>query len=163
MPRFFNRISYSFGNEDWETEKQALRIEPGNAVLCITASGDRPLHLLSTPLQSVIAIDANSCQNYLLDLKAAAMERLSYENYLAFLGIEPIKARKQYFEQLRAKLDPSSWDYWQQHIQMVEKGVIYEGFTEKFLRGVLITLDILRNKKIKKIFDCQDLECQKNS
>ena len=47
MTFFFSRLSYSFGNEDWRTEKRALGIRPHDQVLCITASGDRPLNLLA--------------------------------------------------------------------------------------------------------------------
>ncbi len=38
---FFKQLCYTFGNEDWITEKDALRINPSDRVLCITAVIDR--------------------------------------------------------------------------------------------------------------------------
>lgn len=43
---FFSHLSYSFGNEDHSVERRALNCKKADRVLCITASGDLPLHLL---------------------------------------------------------------------------------------------------------------------
>ena len=74
MGSFFSRLSYSFGNEDWRTEQDALKIKSGDRVVCITGSGDRPLHLLLSEGQEVVSVDANIFQNQLLHLKAAALQ-----------------------------------------------------------------------------------------
>src|SRR5262245_40473083 len=100
MSNFFKRLSYSFGNEDWITEKEALKIQPQNRVLCITASGDRPLHLLLNECQEIVSLDANSTQNYLLDLKMQAIQHLDFEEYLAFLGVTPCSSRKETYKKL---------------------------------------------------------------
>ncbi|HKZ00179.1 MAG TPA: DUF3419 family protein, partial [Rhabdochlamydiaceae bacterium] len=68
MANFYSRLSYSFGNEDWITELEALRIKPGDRVVCITASGDRPLHLLLADLGELVSVDANPFQNHLFEL-----------------------------------------------------------------------------------------------
>jgi S-adenosylmethionine-diacylglycerol 3-amino-3-carboxypropyl transferase len=59
MANFYSRLSYSFGNEDWLTEHKALQIQPTDSVLCVTASGDRPLNLLTKELKALVAVDAN--------------------------------------------------------------------------------------------------------
>ena len=73
MAKFFKRLSYSIGNEDWETEREALSIQADDKVLCITASGDRPLNLLMNECREIVSIDANPVQNYLLELKIMIM------------------------------------------------------------------------------------------
>ncbi len=69
MTTFFSRLSYTWGNEDWNTEREALQIGSQDTVLCITASGDRPLNLLVDDCHRMVAIDANQQQNYLLHLR----------------------------------------------------------------------------------------------
>ena len=85
MNDFFSRLSYSFGNEDWNTEYQALKVKPSDKVVCITASGGRPLNLLLQDCEQVVTVDANKIQNYLLKLKSAALKEVDYEEYLDFL------------------------------------------------------------------------------
>ena len=69
MSRFYERLNYSFGNEDPFTELKALRIKPSDTVVCVTASGDRPLNLMSCPLEKIYCVDLNPIQNHLLSLK----------------------------------------------------------------------------------------------
>src|SRR4029078_5372714 len=90
---FYNRLNYSLGNEDWHVEAQALRIVPKDRVVCVTASGDRPMHLLMTECAEIISIDMNRIQTYLLELKIAAITHLDFEKYLAFLGCTPTDHR----------------------------------------------------------------------
>ena len=105
MASFFHRISYSFGNEDWRTEEKALAIEPGDRVVAVTASGDRPLHCLLGDPREVVAVDANANQNHVLRLKIAEMRQLDYERYVAFLGARPCKHRNELFAEVRKGLD----------------------------------------------------------
>ncbi len=76
MANFFERLSYSFGNEDWLTEQRALQISPNDSVICITASGDRPLNLLTSDCKEILAIDANPIQNHLLQPQKRCYRRI---------------------------------------------------------------------------------------
>ncbi|MCP4129922.1 MAG: DUF3419 family protein, partial [bacterium] len=87
MTTFFETLNYSSCNEDAYTELKALDIQPGDGVACITGSGDRPLHILLGNPAHVCAFDANRVQNFLLELKIAAIKELDYEDYIAFLGL----------------------------------------------------------------------------
>ena len=103
---FYNRLNYSLGNEDWCVEEQALRVNPGDRVICVTASGDRPLHLLLSDCKEVCAIDMNPVQNYLLELKIAALKALDYEEYLGFLGCHDTPHRYAIFtKKLKFQID----------------------------------------------------------
>ena len=160
MANFYKRLSYSFGNEDWNTEQQALQIEPENKVLCITASGDRPLHLLMNDCSEVIAVDANPIQNHLLHLKSAAMQALDYDHYLAFLGMKPSKNRQELLRKLLPHMEPTSAHHWLKHENTVSKGVIYRGATERWAYRVSLIFRMMRHKEIHTLFTFNDLHQQ---
>ena len=160
MGGFFEKLSYSLGNEDWLIEQQALQIRSDSRVLAVTASGDRPLNLLSVPCGELITIDANAVQNHLLHLKCAALEALDYHDYLAFLGLTPHSNRLKLWEEVSIKLNAASQLFWKNHKKWIEKGVIYQGTIEKLCGFVSTGMKYIRGKKIEQLFSFDDLEEQ---
>jgi S-adenosylmethionine-diacylglycerol 3-amino-3-carboxypropyl transferase len=158
---FFSRISYSFGNEDWRTERKALSIQPSDKVVCVTASGDRPLHLLLDPCQEIISVDLNPAQNYLLSLKAKALEKLNFDKYLSFLGGDPCHRRLETLEILEKELDNSSRVYWSKQRKAIDNGILFGGAVEKMLSRVSRLLMLLRGKKIQELFEFDDIHEQR--
>lgn len=161
MKDFYNRLSYSFGNEDWTTEQDALKLKPNDRVFCITASGDRPLHLLLTGCKEIVSIDANPVQDYLLQLKSAAMDRLTPEEFQAFIGTKPCCNRKEISRKLVNHISKEAGHYWKSQENMIEKGVLFSGHTEKWIKRVNWTLRMLRGKEINTLFSIKDLKEQK--
>lgn len=161
MDNFFSRLSYSLGNEDWVTEQQALQIQPHDTVLCITASGDRPLNLLNNECSKIISIDANPIQNYLLELKVAAMQVFDYEHYLSFLGGMENRNRKEDFKRLLPYLSQEAAEFWMKNQKMILNGVLYQGSIEKLTKVISVVVGLLRRKNIKKLFAIDDLEEQR--
>lgn len=161
MPKFFSRLSYSFGNEDWNTEKKALAIKPSDKVVCITASGDRPLHILSEECAHVTAVDANKIQNHLLHLKAAAMQRFDFDHYLSFLGASEDQHRLHSLQALVREMSHETAQFWNSHKNLVQKGVIYQGAMEIFLMRFSPLFSVLRPQKIRRLFSITHLEEQR--
>lgn len=161
MKRFFSCLRYSFGNEDWRTEEEALDIQPRDHVLCITASGDRPLNLLVRECQKIVCIDANPVQNHLLKLKAVAMEGLDYQAYLAFLGAMPSKERKQTLQNLLPYMDQEAARFWFKHKKMVARGVLYQGAVERLTNVVAKVVSLVRGRKVKRLFAMNNIEEQR--
>lgn len=162
MSNFFSRLSYSFGNEDWRSEQEALKIKKGDRVLSITASGDRPLHLLLDECSEVVSIDANPIQNYLLNLKCVAMQELSYNDYIAFLGAIPNEYRLKTFEKLLPNMDEQAQKYWIKNKSMIDKGILYQGLLERKCQGIVAPfIQICRGKKVKQLFEFSDIEEQR--
>lgn len=161
MASFFSLLRYSFGNEDWRTEQAALDIQPQDQVLCITASGDRPLNLLSRECQKIVCIDANHVQNHLLQLKAAAMTLLEYPEYLSFLGAVSGERRKETLQLLLPYMDPQAAQFWVKHEKMVHKGILYQGSVERLTNVIAKFFTIMRGKKVKRLFEMNDLDEQK--
>ena len=158
---FYKRLNYSLGNEDWSVEEQALRVAPGNRVVCVTASGDRPLHLLMTSCAQIISIDMNHIQTYLLDLKKTAILHLDYDKYLEFLGCEPTHYRLDIFKELKPHLSKESAIFWEQHKKMIHKGVIYQGLVERLTNLGAKFFNLMRHKKNQTLLSFTDINSQR--
>lgn len=161
MSKFFSRLSYSFGNEDWSTEQHALKIQRDNRVLCITASGDRPLNLLLQPCREMIAIDANPTQSHLLQLKSTALQHLEFEEYLEFLGSTHCYHRLHLFNKIKKFLPPGTMQYWLENAHMIENGVLYQGATEKWSKRLSVLPQVLCKRQLNKLFTMETLCDQK--
>lgn len=161
MQRFFSRLSYSFGNEDWTTERRALQLKPQDRVVCITASGDRPLNLLLDDLHELVSVDANPSQNHLLHLKMAALSTFDYGVYLAFLGARPHTNRLSLLPLLLPEMPAQSAHFWSAHSAMIAKGVLYQGKVERFCALIAPLIAVLRGKKLDRLFAFNELEEQR--
>jgi S-adenosylmethionine-diacylglycerol 3-amino-3-carboxypropyl transferase len=161
MPVFYQRLNYSFGNEDWTSEQKALRVTPQDTVLSITASGDRPLNLLASACRSLIAVDANPIQNYLLELKRAALAGLEFDDYLALMGVEECPKRSVLFRHIAKDLAPAARAHWSCRSHLIDKGVIYQGFIERMLRWTSRCMRAFRGQKIDRLLSFDNLEEQR--
>ncbi|MBA3239029.1 MAG: DUF3419 family protein [Parachlamydiaceae bacterium] len=159
---FFSRLSYSFGNEDPSVERRALDCKNTDRVLCITASGDRPLHLLLDECHEIVAIDLNETQNHLLALKVQAMQQFDYEHYLSFLGGIEDTHRIAKLQLLLPHLNENEKQFWTKHEPIIAKGVIYQGAVERLCKRFASALRLVRRHKVKKLFEFEDLEEQKH-
>jgi len=159
--KFFSRLSYSFGNEDWRVERKALKIEPDDTVVCVTASGDRPLHLLLDECKELISVDLNPIQNYLCQLKAAAMRHFNHDDYLSVLGAKEDKLRKEKIDWLLQLLTLEERAFWVANRKLLNKGVLYQGAVEKLCKKIALILRVFRGKKIDRLFEIDDIEIQK--
>lgn len=160
MSTFFSRLSYSLGNEDWKTEQKALSIQPHDCICCITASGDRPLNLLTSNCQKITCIDANPIQNYLLELKKTAIQHLNYQDYLAFLGAKRGENRLSILKKLLPLMEKRAASFWQKQQSLIEKGVLYQGAAERLTKKVAHFVNFFQGRKIKKLFAYDDLAAQ---
>ncbi|MDR3492234.1 MAG: DUF3419 family protein [Gammaproteobacteria bacterium] len=158
---FYNYLNYSLGNEDWGVEEQALRVNPGDAVVCVTASGDRPLHLLMTECAEIVSIDMNSIQNYLLELKIAAITHLDFDQYTAFLGLNSTTHRYTIFQYLIPHLSPATVQHWDKNKKMIERGILFQGRIERLTHFSSKIIKLFRHKKINTLFEYTDLSSQR--
>lgn len=159
---FFNTLNYSSCNEDGVAELGALDISPRDSVCCITGSGDRALHMLLGNPAQVLAFDLNPAQNFLLELKSAAIREMDYSGYAQFLGLHPSpKLRWDAYLALRLQLTPDAVRWFDARRGMIERGILYEGRWERYFRMSSFHLRCLRSKKIRQLFEFDDLEKQR--
>jgi len=161
MKTFFSHLRYSFGNEDWRTEEKALDIQPQDQVLCITASGDRPLNLLNRECEKIVCLDANPIQNHLLELKVAALHQLDYQSYVSFLGAIPGKGRKETLQLLLPHMNQRAAQFWLKHEKMVGKGILYQGSVERLTRVIAKFFSFTKGKKVRRLFAIDNIDEQR--
>jgi S-adenosylmethionine-diacylglycerol 3-amino-3-carboxypropyl transferase len=158
---FSETLNYTACNEDWASELKALQLGPDDSVLCVTASGDRPLHLLLGDPGRVVSVDSNPLQTQLYRLKAAAIDQLDYDAYAAFLGLRPASDRLAVFAKLLDRspflagvpfaIDPA----------LIEDGILYQGRWERWYRTLARVASLLRRDKITRLFAFDDLDAQR--
>jgi S-adenosylmethionine-diacylglycerol 3-amino-3-carboxypropyl transferase len=158
---FFATLNYSSCNEDWKTERAALRIGAGDRVLCVTGSGDRPLHLLLDAPASVVAIDANPAQGRLLALKAAALAELDFERYRSYLGFRDEGDRLALHARVAPRLTTVDRDWWAERASLISRGVLYQGRWERHYRRLAAAARLLRGRLIDRLFELDSLEEQR--
>ncbi len=134
---YFNQLNYSLANEDSCLEQAIL---PPNCrlVLTVAGSGARVLPLLSRTPAQVYVCDLASQQIYLSELRLAALQGLSYENFLSLLGYKSASrdTRQALFESIRARLSNHAATYCDELLRRVdERGILFAGRFERVLSG----------------------------
>ena len=122
-----NIINYSQCWEDPEVLLEALEINPTDNVLSITSGGDNTMALLLNKPQKITSVDFIPGQNYLLELKLAAVKGLTYEEYISFLGVTTSSNRRSLFLKIKPRLSPETALFWSNRYSAIEKGIIHSG------------------------------------
>jgi S-adenosylmethionine-diacylglycerol 3-amino-3-carboxypropyl transferase len=155
---FFKNLNFSSSNEDGETELDALC--GTKRILCLTGSGTRPLDMLLSGADEVIALDVNPTQNALLDLKVAAIKSLDHCDFLTFLGLGQLRPSGIYYDQVRNQLSPAMRQYWDRNRRLAGSGVWYAGKWEKLLRWNARMLRLFRGNAIRELMSASSVEEQ---
>jgi len=134
-------INYSQCWEDPHILREALSINENDYVLSVTSGGDNTLALVLDKPNTIVSIDSNSAQNYLLELKISAAKALSYDEYLEFLGVVESKKREILFKKIRPYLSSHVDEWWLHHKDLLNEGVVrcgkFERFTILFAKYIL--------------------------
>lgn len=148
--------------EDPESDRRALEVRPGDTVFAVTSGGCNALTMLLEDPGKIYAVDINPTQSYLLELKCAAIRRLSYDELHAFLGLVPCERRWEIFQSLRADLSAPALGYWGQQQGALLRGVIYAGRYESFIRLFNRCLALIQGKhRIEGFLRCETLDQQR--
>lgn len=130
----FGLIRYANCWEDPEVLLNGLAPKSGSKILSIASAGDNSFSLLTTDPELVVAVDVNQTQLYLVALKKAAIRHLDYEDTLAFLGFCDGADRLTLFQRLKPELKADVRQYWEQHADVLVKGVIHQGKFERYFQ-----------------------------
>jgi S-adenosylmethionine-diacylglycerol 3-amino-3-carboxypropyl transferase len=152
-------LQYASCNEDTQSELAALEVR-GRRVLSIAAAGERAFALLLDDPSEVTAIDINPAQVYLGELKASAMRALSWDDYLSFVGVREDGRRATTYRQLTSDLSPEARHYWDQHIEEIETGILWNGRTERGLARVSWILRLALGGTVAKLRGAGSLTAQ---
>ena len=155
---FWKSLNFSSANEDGETE--CLALAGARRILCLTGSGTRPLDMLLSDSDEVIALDVNPAQNALLALKIAAIQQFDYDDLLGFLGIAENPFRRRLYAELRPRLDETARAYWDSRLRLIDKGVWHTGKWEKLLRWNARFLRLIKGRSIDRLMAAPTLAVQ---
>lgn len=129
-----NKIYYSQCWEDPYVLLEGLEINQEDKILSITSGGCNTLTLLLKDPKEIIALDINSAQNYLLELKISAIRYLSHEDLLSFLGVDHSKNRLSLYSLLKPHLSKDAQGWWNDNLDLIDQGIIHVGKLEKYFR-----------------------------
>lgn len=82
---YFNKLNYSLANEDTQIEYSLLP-EQSHRVFTICGSGARVLPLIAKNPKQIKIVDVSQEQLWLCELRIAAAQQLTYDEFLYFLG-----------------------------------------------------------------------------
>lgn len=149
---FARTLNFTSSNEDGASELAALALTPQDRVLCLTASGGRPLDLLLGDPGAIVAIDVNPAQNALLALKTAAIRTLAPDDLYAYLGINPCDDRLKLHGRVETALDEGGRAFWRDRGSIIRRGVWLSGRWERVLRLGALGNGFARGRAITELF-----------
>ncbi len=125
-------IRYANCWEDADILIEALDVRANDRVLSIGSAGDNSFSLLAQNPELIVAVDINQVQLNLIELKKAAFKTLDYDSFLEFLGFKKSGNRLVHWSKVKKELSEELALFWEERIEEIEKGVIYEGKFEKY-------------------------------
>jgi S-adenosylmethionine-diacylglycerol 3-amino-3-carboxypropyl transferase len=133
-----DRLFFAQVREDPLLEIDALGPLTGARVVVVSSGGCTALSLLACGAGQVTAVDVNSTQNHLLELKAAALRRLTMPEIMSFFGLArgtPERRSRTYWT-IRPFLTGGAADFWDSHQRLLGRGALTCGVSERFIAAV---------------------------
>lgn len=148
--------------------REGLDIKEGERVLCIASGGDNALSLLLDEPKEVVAVDFSSAQIAVAALKKYAIKLLAYDEFACLLGFGPPETGGNsrvtiYVKKLRPHLPDIMVNFWDEKLDLIHNGLIYEGIYEKYFRTFAhVVRPIAHGEEIiRKLFTITSLEEQR--
>jgi len=157
-------IRYANCWEDADVLLEGLQIQSGDKVLSIGSAGDNSFSLLVTDPESVVAVDINPIQLNLIELKKGAFLSLDHDQFLQFLGFKHSDDRVKTYKQVKEHLTDEIKLFWDNRLDQIEPGIIYQGKFEKYF--MLFNSKILplihTKKRISELFKSKDKQAHED-
>jgi len=155
---------YHFGlsQEDERTEAAALGL-PGGHVLSIAGAGDVALSLLALGADEVTAVDVDSSQLHLGELKRAAVCSLERETAIRFLGFLPAapSERRRWLGLVEDRMSPPARAFWRENGRTMLRGPIWAGRYERYVAVLRLLLRPIAGRRFRRLVECATLEEQR--
>lgn len=161
-----DRLFFAQVREDPLLEIEALGPLNDARVVAVSSGGCTALSLLASGAGEVIAVDLNSTQNDLVELKAAALRSLTTPEIMSFFGVArgtPERRARTYWT-IRPFLTESAARFWDGHQALLGRGAVACGVSERFIGGVarVIRIFIHGRKDIDRLLSLGSLEEQRD-
>lgn len=160
-----DRLFFAQVREDPLLEIAALSPLSDARVVVVSSGGCTAFSLLAAGARHVVAVDLNSTQNHLVELKAVALRRLFPAELMSFLGVAPgtLRRRIRTYAVLRPYLSDESATFWDGHEALIGRGVLNCGVSERFIAAVVgvVKVAIHGRRKIERLLRLESLDEQK--
>jgi S-adenosylmethionine-diacylglycerol 3-amino-3-carboxypropyl transferase len=160
-----DRLFFAQVREDPLLEIEALSPLSDARVVVVTSGGCTAFSLLAAGAKHVVAVDLNSTQNHLVELKAVALRRLVAPELMSFLGVAPGTPRRRIrtYAVLRPYLSDEAVSFWDSHEALIGRGALTCGVSERFIAAVVgvVKLGIHGSRRIEKLLSLGSLDEQR--
>ncbi|WP_162907822.1 DUF3419 family protein [Allorhizocola rhizosphaerae] len=160
-----DRLFFAQVREDPELELAAFAgVWEDGPIAVVSSAGCTALSLVARGAVEVIGVDVNRTQNNLVELKAAAVTAGDFDQALGLLGASPMagSARMLAYQRIRPRLTKQARDYWDARPDIVARGVLNAGVTERLMRVIARSLRLVHpNRRITRLLGLQTLEQQR--
>jgi S-adenosylmethionine-diacylglycerol 3-amino-3-carboxypropyl transferase len=131
-----DRLFFAQVREDPRLELAAFEDRWDGPIAIVSSAGCTALSLVARGAAEVIGVDVNRTQHHLVELKAAAVAEAGPDQALGLLGGAPRapSARLRAYQQVRDALTPAARRYWDARPELVARGVLQSGVTERLMR-----------------------------
>ena len=161
-----DRLFFAQVREDPLLEIEALAPVSGSRVVVVSSGGCTAFSLLAAGANEVVAVDLNSTQNHLVELKAVALRRLSTPELMSFLGVAPGTPRRRIrtYGMLRQFLSEDAVRFWDDHEGTLGRGALCCGVSERFIAAVVavVKFAIHGMGRIERLLTLESLEEQRS-
>ena len=140
-------LVFSQSWEDPRSDILAFGEIKGKTLFSISSGGDNTLDFLLGGPKRIYAVDINPAQNFVLELKRAAARHLPYAQFAALMGIQAATDRLALYKSIQNNLPPRTREYWDSRPEAIQKGILYAGKFEGFLRYARLLLRLLQGKR----------------
>ncbi len=148
--------------EDPESDVKAIEMKAGQTLLTITSGGCNSLNFLLHDPEKIYAVDINPAQTWLMELKIAAIKNLNYDEFISFLGLRKCEDRIALFNKIKHDLSNEANHFWTLNARLVNKGFLFNGKFEGFVKLAGKMLSILQGKsKVETLLALETMEEQK--
>eukprot|EP00897_Mesotaenium_endlicherianum_P008660 jgi/Mesen1/7822/ME000417S07135 len=161
-PGFPPTFLYSLSWEDPREDDKVLDINEDDTVLTLTSGGCNALDLVLQGAGKVVGVDINPAQSYLLELKRAAVMRLSYKDAWQMFGegVHPEFSRLLERE-LAPFMSQGAANFWRQKEYYFKNGLYYHGGMGRLVRAVRVLARLTGQEKwIEKLVNAPTVEDQ---
>jgi S-adenosylmethionine-diacylglycerol 3-amino-3-carboxypropyl transferase len=145
--------------EDIKVIQEALKIDNNDTVLSITSAGCNIFNFLIYDPKKIYSVDYNPYQNYLLELKIEAIKKLTYNEFLEFLGIIKSNNAVNHYQLIRTQLYSDVQKFWDSKINLIKSGLLYFGKLDIKTLGSFIRF-LKGNKIVENFFKCKSIDEQ---
>ncbi len=163
-----NNLVYNTCWEDPRIDRKVLELDESDRVLVLTSAGCNALDYVLAGAGQVHAVDVNPRQNALLELKIAAAQELSFEQFFEMFGTGVLKDYQAiYTTKLRQHLSEEAATFWDASIKFfagkgLHKSFYFRGSSGLFARLINFYIDLRPGLRttLNQMFDCETIEEQ---